>query len=55
MKTCTDCGVELTAENRSIHQPSIRCLACFEAFCVRTTAMFEEMNSRFDKRAEEVT
>lgn len=32
MKKCIDCGVELSVENKSRHQPSIRCLQCFSYF-----------------------
>ena len=32
---CCDCGVELTDENRSGHQPNIRCSECFQSFSGR--------------------
>ncbi len=53
MTQCIDCGVELNPDNRSNHQPSIRCLACFEVFAAKTTAMFEAMTLAFDKQREE--
>ena len=32
MKNCIDCNTKLTKSNRSRHQPTIRCLACFADF-----------------------
>jgi len=32
MKNCIDCGMKLTEETRSAHQPELRCLECFEIF-----------------------
>ena len=32
MRRCIDCGCELTPQNRSRHQPTIRCLGCFQRF-----------------------
>jgi len=55
MSKCVDCGLELSPENKSKHQPSIRCLACFEAFGARITAMFEDTNAQFDRVRGEVT
>jgi len=32
MRNCIDCTIKLTEENRSAHQPDIRCTKCFAAF-----------------------
>jgi len=34
---CCECKVKLTVENRSKHQPKIRCLKCFAAFADRVS------------------
>ena len=52
MNTCIDCGVELTAENRSKHQ-SFRCLACFDIFANRVTHVLETMFAWPDNTIEE--
>lgn len=43
MKVCCDCDVTLTDENRSRHQPTIRCLKCFDDFAVRMTQTLRDM------------
>ena len=40
---CIDCKVKLTTENRSKHQPGIRCLTCFESFSKKNTETLEDM------------
>lgn len=43
MKNCIDCGIKLTKENRSIHQPKIRCTKCFEVFADGVEETLENM------------
>jgi hypothetical protein len=31
-KRCIDCGAELTPDVKSRHQPTLRCLECFDSF-----------------------
>lgn len=35
MRNCCECNVKLTDNNRSKHQPKIRCLQCFATFSGR--------------------
>ena len=53
MRRCIDCGVELNADNKSKHQPTIRCLACFETFAVRATETLEQMAAQLDMQDPE--
>lgn len=43
LNNCIDCGEKLNDDNRSRHQPGIRCLSCFRVFSDRTTATLENM------------
>lgn len=53
MRNCIDCRVQLTAENRSSHQPAIRCQKCWEKFADETTDKLEEWCHRLDPKAAE--
>jgi len=39
MKKCIECGRELTPNVASLHQPSIRCRECFDAFADRVVGV----------------
>jgi hypothetical protein len=41
MSKCISCGVRLTDENRSPHQPTIRCRKCFGIFSNGVEAVLE--------------
>ena len=41
---CCECKVKLTVENRSKHQPKIRCLKCFAAFADRVSDVLENLH-----------
>uniref|UniRef100_A0A6M3JFU0 Uncharacterized protein n=1 Tax=viral metagenome TaxID=1070528 RepID=A0A6M3JFU0_9ZZZZ len=43
LKHCISCGVEMTPENRSKHQPGIRCLACYAQFSDEVKKMLTHM------------
>ncbi len=43
MRKCIDCGVELTKETQSFHQPQIRCLKCYEIFAGGVKETLEKM------------
>ncbi len=43
IRYCIDCSVELTAERQSRHQPTIRCLSCFEEFHKKVSAILERL------------
>ena len=43
LKNCIDCGVKMNKENRSKHQPAIKCLKCFDIFADKTTKLLEDM------------
>jgi hypothetical protein len=45
---CCDCGVRLTDENISTHQP-IRCQRCWEAFAALTDKMLNDIMRRKPK------
>jgi len=42
MRNCIDCSVRLETNNRSSHQPSIRCQSCWEKFADETTYKLEK-------------
>ncbi len=44
MKNCIGCGEKLTRENRSRHQPTLRCLECFETFGDTVTSTLEKIS-----------
>lgn len=43
LKNCIDCRCELNNDNRSKHQPAIRCLKCFTVFADKTRKTLEDM------------
>ena len=58
MKNCIDCHEELTPENQSRHQPTLRCTSCFAAFadgveavlCGKATSAREAAKLALEKR-----
>lgn len=49
---CLTCGVELTTKNRSRHQPTIRCAACWPKFAAGITAKLERIRDNWPTKDE---
>ena len=55
MKNCIDCNTELTDETRSLHQPEIRCLKCFESFSDGVEEVLKSMIKDMENEDESST